>query len=306
MSKKKFNPLKTSLGNLISSRRKSYGYSQEEFAYAIGISARALSDIETGKSYPDLEHATIIDDYLDLSLMKFLAYQMETPNLILKYYFEEFETAQVDGFLDSMESILESIDLAIQYISENSLYYKKYLMAKAKIYLLNKNIPKAYRIYNAAYEINPDNYTKEARITDYRLYLTIQSIKPDLYSHDLNLLGKVARDSIKELYSKLDELEDYPELKLKYLFNILTIEVDNIQDYIPAKLTVEMVLTLSKQNRNMNIYYKALVYRSIIKFGLGDPTYVTDIDDYMEYFYINNQMGYFYSSLQLLKRYRII
>ena len=64
--------IRKKLGHSIRLKRKSLDLSQEDLASLIGISTKALSNIENGRSYPCLESSASIKSHTGLDCQKIL------------------------------------------------------------------------------------------------------------------------------------------------------------------------------------------------------------------------------------------
>lgn len=161
------DPMAVELGNVISAARKKRGYSQEEFAYLIGISVRALSKIENGYNYPSLITASLISEFLGFSIDSIIKSSSNNPELHINVLFSQFLYYMDNRDYESYVKICKTANLLSSNIRKNTIYYKKYLFIKSWDYIIKNDIRNGYNLLNEAYKINIVK-SEENQVLDYR------------------------------------------------------------------------------------------------------------------------------------------
>ena len=287
------------LGNVISDRRKKFGYNQIEFAELIGISVRALSKIENGYNISSLKTASLIDSLLDIDIMDFLKTFIYTPEQKISILYHEYNLALNNRDMKNLIDIYKEVEKLSSLVNTDSIYYKKYLFIKSWHLINSSDIVNAYETLEAAYKIQIIK-SEENRILNYKIYLLKESIAPDLET-SIDGIERVAKLAMANLISKSSELKDYPELRMKYLYNSLIIKMENLEDYsINPNIIIPLLQTALKLN-NYTTYFQTIFYRGIINYYSGTNYFYLDIDQALAYFYIQDNQVFFDSNVDLLR-----
>lgn len=295
----KFDKLRSEIGESIFVNRKLKGYSQEDFSYMIGISRRSLSKIENGHSYPSLITTSLIDEFLDMSIVDIVKTSSTNPSLHLSMLYNQFLYYLNNRDHNKISQIYNLMDDLISYIPTNSLEYKKYLFTKSWVHIINDEIPSAYEALTLAYSLRIKNNDDE-KILDYKIFLLKESIAPDLEDSS-EKIDEVAHISIRKLKEKAEELDAYPDLKMKYLYNALVIKIGNLKDYTADFGLLTAILDLSMTNNHLMTYFQTLLYRGIINYYNGNTQFYLDIDEALTYFYIKENHTFFDLDVNLLR-----
>lgn len=296
----KFDKIKSEIGESISLNRKLKGYNQENFAYILGISRRSLSKIENGHTYPSLITTSLIDEFLDISITDIIKSCSTNPNLHIRMLYSQFLYYLDNRNHNKICHIYELMDELISHIPTNSLEYKKYLFTKSWIYIINNHISSAYDTLTLAYNISINN-TEDQKVLDYKIFLLKESIAPDL-EYSSSKIDHVAQSSIRNLKEKVKELDTYPDLKMKYLYNTLVIKIGNLKDYSNDLDLLTSILDLSVKNHHLTTYFQTLFYRGMINYYNGNTYFYLDIDEALTYFYISENYDFFNSNVNLLRK----
>lgn len=295
----KFDKIRSEIGESISVNRKLKGYSQEDFSYMIGISRRSLSKIENGHSYPSLITTSLIDEFLDISIADIIKSSSDNPSLHLSMLYSQFLYYLDNRDHNKISQIYNLMDNLISYIPTNSLEYKKYLFTKSWVHIINDEISSAYEALTLAYNLNINN-TEDEEILDYKIFLLKESIAPDLEDSS-EKIDEVAHISIIKLKEKAEELDIYPDLKMKYLYNALVIKIGNLKDYTTDFDLLTAILDLSITNHHLMTYFQTLLYRGIINYYNNSSNFYLDIDEALTYFYIKENNVFFDLNVNLLR-----
>ena len=295
----KFDKLRSEIGESIFVNRKQKGYSQEDFSYMIGISRRSLSKIENGHSYPSLITTSLIDEFLDISIADIIKSSSTNPSLHLSMLYSQFLYYLDNRDHNKISQIFNLMGELISYIPINSLEYKKYLFTKSWVHIINDEISSAYEALTLAYNLNINN-TEDEEILDYKIFLLKESIAPDLEDSS-EKIDEVAYNSINNLIKKSKELDTYPDLKMKYLYNALVIKIGNLEDYHVDFDLLTAILDLSMTNNHLMTYFQTLFYRGIINYYNGNTQFYLDIDEALTYFYIKENHTFFDLNVNLLR-----
>lgn len=288
------------LGNVISDRRKKFGYNQIEFSELIGISVRALSKIENGYNIPSLKTASLIDSFLDINIMNLLKTFSHTPEQKISILYKEYNLALNNRDMENLIDIYKEVEKLSSLVSKNSIQYKKYLFIKSWHLINSGDITNAYENLKAAYNIQI-NKSEENRVLNYKIYLLKESIAPDLET-SIEGIERVAKLAMDNLIRKSSELKDYPELRMKYLYNSLIIKMENLEDYsISPHIVIPLLQTALKLN-NYTTYFQTIFYRGMINYYNGTTYFYLDIDEALEYFYIQDNQVFFDSNVDLLRK----
>lgn len=291
--------LKKMTGQYIAYNRHISGYSQEKLANLICISPRALSKIESGESLPSLVNATLIDKLLNISLMDFIKKDILNPELNINILYSEFLYYYEKRDIDKINSIFSQMINYSPYISKNSIQYKKYLFVSAWQSIFSMNYIKSYKLLIEAYQIKiPKSY--ESKELDLKIYILKESIAPDLEEDEISI-DKRSIKSIDNLKKITIEMNDYPIMKLKCLYNILVINIENLENYsIDCKL-LDNIIDLCISNNEVKLYYQCVFYRGIINFYNNSPVFHLDLDEALNYFFISNNDTFFNHNVKLMK-----
>ena len=295
----RFDKLRSEIGDSISVNRKLKGYSQEDFSYMIGISRRSLSKIENGHSYPSLITTSLIDEFLDISIADIIKSSSTNPSLHLSMLYSQFLYYLDNRDHNKIIRIFKLMSELIRYIPTKSLEYKKYLFTKSWVHIINNQIPSAYEALTLAYNLRIKN-NEDDKILDYKIFLLKESIAPDLEDSS-EKIDEVANSSIRKLKEKAEELEAYPDLKMKYLYNALVIKIGNLKDYTADFDLLTAILDLSMTNHHLMTYFQTLFYRGIINYYNGNTQFYLDIDEALTYFYIKENHTFFDLDVNLLR-----
>ena len=295
----KFDKIRSEIGESISFNRKLKGYSQEEFSYMLGISRRSLSKIENGHNYPSLVTTSLIDEFLDMSIADIIKTSSTNPSLHLSMLYSQFLYYLDNRDHNKIIQIFKLMSELIRYIPTKSLEYKKYLFTKSWVHIINNEISSAYETLTLAYNLKINN-TEDQKILDYKIFLLKESIAPDLEDSS-EKIDEVAHSSIRKLKEKAEELDAYPDLKMKYLYNALVIKIGNLKDYNIDFDLLTAILDLSMTNNHLMTYFQTLFYRGIINYYNGNTHFYLDIDEALTYFYIKENYTFFDSNVNLLR-----
>ena len=173
------DPMAVELGNVISDRRKKFGYNQIEFSELIGISVRALSKIENGYNIPSLKTASFIDSFLDINIMNLLKTFSNTPEQKISILHNEYNLALNNRGMENLIDIYKEVEKLSSLVNKDSIQYKKYLFIKSWHLINTGDIVNAYQTLEAAYKIQIIR-SEENKILNYKIYLLKESIAPDL------------------------------------------------------------------------------------------------------------------------------
>lgn len=296
----KFDKLRSDIGESISVNRKLKGYSQEDFSYMIGISRRSLSKIENGHSYPSLITTSLIDEFLGISIADTIKTSSTNPSLHLNMLYSQFLYYLDNRDHNKIIKIFKLMGELISYIPTNSLEHKKYLFTKSWVHIINNEISSAYEALTLAYNLRIKN-NEDEKILDYKIFLLKESIAPDLEDSS-DKIDEVAHSSISNLKAKANELDTYPDLKMKYLYNALVIKIGNLEDYTTDFDLLTTILDLSIINQHLMTYFQTLFYRGIINYYNGNAHFYLDLDEALTYFYISENYDFFNSNVNLLRK----
>ena len=296
----KFDKLRSEIGESISVNRKQKGYSQEDFSYIIGISRRSLSKIENGHSYPSLITTSLIDEFLDMSIADIIKSSSTNPSLHLSMLYSQFLYYLDNRDHNKIIKIYKLMDDLIRYIPTNSLEYKKYLFTKSWVHIINNEISSAYETLTLAYSLRIKN-NEDEKILNYKIFLLKESIAPDLEDSS-EKIDEVAYNSINNLIKKSKELDTYPDLKMKYLYNALVIKIGNLEDYHVNFDLLTDIIDLSITNRHLTTYFQTLFYRGIINYYNDIDHFYLDIDEALAYFCIQKNQVFFDSNVDFLRK----
>lgn len=294
-----FDKLRSEIGESISVNRKLKVYSQEDFSYMIGISRRSLSKIENGHSYPSLINTSLIDEFLDMSIADIIKTSSTNPSLHLTMLYSQFLYYLDNRGHNKIIKIYKLMDDLIRYIPTNSLEYKKYLFTKSWVHIINNEISSAYEALTLAYNLRIKN-NEDEKILDYKIFLLKESIAPDLEDSS-EKIDEVAYISIRKLKEKAEELDIYPDLKMKYLYDALVIKIGNLKDYTTDFDLLTAILDLSITNHHLMTYFQTLLYRGIINYYNDSSNFYLDIDEALTYFYIKENNVFFDLNGNLLR-----
>lgn len=294
-----FDKLRSEIGESISVNRKLKVYSQEDFSYMIGISRRSLSKIENGHSYPSLINTSLIDEFLDMSIADIIKTSSTNPSLHLTMLYSQFLHYLDNRGHNKIIKIYKLMDDLIRYIPTNSLEYKKYLFTKSWVHIINNEISSAYEALTLAYNLRIKN-NEDEKILDYKIFLLKESIAPDLEDSS-EKIDEVAYISIRKLKEKAEELDIYPDLKMKYLYDALVIKIGNLKDYTTDFDLLTAILDLSITNHHLMTYFQTLLYRGIINYYNDSSNFYLDIDEALTYFYIKENNVFFDLNGNLLR-----
>lgn len=294
-----FDKLRSEIGESISVNRKLKVYSQEDFSYMIGISRRSLSKIENGHSYPSLINTSLIDEFLDMSIADIIKTSSTNPSLHLTMLYSQFLYYLDNRGHNKIIKIYKLMDDLIRYIPTNSLEYKKYLFTKSWVHIINNEISSAYEALTLAYNLRIKN-NEDEKILDYKIFLLKESIAPDLEDSS-EKIDEVAYISIRKLKEKAEELDIYPNLKMKYLYDALVIKIGNLKDYTTDFDLLTAILDLSITNHHLMTYFQTLLYRGIINYYNDSSNFYLDIDEALTYFYIKENNVFFDLNGNLLR-----
>lgn len=294
------DPIAVELGNVISATRKKRGYSQEEFAYLIGISVRALSKIENGHNLPSLSTASLIDSFLDINIINILKKFTDNPEQKISLLYNEYNLSLNNREMSNLNIIYKEIENLSRLVSKNSIQYKKYLFIKSWHLINSGDITNAYENLKAAYNIQI-NKSEENRVLNYKIYLLKESIAPDLET-SIEGIERVANLAMDNLIRKSSELQDYPELRMKYLYNSLIIKMENLEDYSMNPYILIPLLQVALKLNSYTTYFQTIFYRGIINYYNGTTFFYIDIDEALEYFYIQKNQVFFDSNVDFLRK----
>ncbi|WP_049944504.1 helix-turn-helix transcriptional regulator [Anaerococcus provencensis] len=293
------DPMAVELGNVISAARKKRGYSQEEFAYLIGISVRALSKIENGYNYPSLITASLISEFLGFSIDSIIKSSSNNPELHINVLFSQFLYYMDNRDYESYVKICKTANLLSSNIRKNTIYYKKYLFIKSWDYIIKNDIRSGHTLLNEAYKINKVK-SEENQILDYRIFLVIQTIYPDLFKNEDDII-KASLLSIDRLSNMLENLDSYPDLKMKYLYSILMIAIENLEDYNMSVKYLVQLIKISSIRNHLIIYYQSIFYRGLVNYLKGAQDFYIDLDDSLMYFFISGNDDFFKHNTMLIR-----
>ena len=288
------------LGIVISDRRKKFGYNQIEFSELIGISVRALSKIENGYNIPSLKTASLIDSFLDINIMNLLKTFSHTPEQKISILYKEYNLALNNRDMENLIDIYKEVEKLSSLVNKDSIQYKKYLFIKSWHLINSGDIVKAYENLKAAYKIQIIK-SEENRILNYKIYLLKESIAPDLET-SIDGIERVAKLSMDNLIRKSSELQNYPELRMKYLYNSLIIKMENLEDYSMNPYILIPLLQIALKLNSYTTYFQTVFYRGMINYYNGTTYFYLDIDEALEYFYIQDNQVFFDSNVDLLRK----
>ncbi len=294
------DPMAVELGNVISDRRKKFGYNQIEFSELIGISVRALSKIENGYNIPSLRTASLIDSFLDINIMNLLKTFSHTSEQKISILYKEYNLALNNRDMKNLVDIYNDVENLSSLVSKNSIQYKKYLFIKSWHLINTGDIVNAYQTLEATYKIQIIK-SEENKILNYKIYLLKESIAPDLET-SIEAIERVAKLSMDNLIRESSELKDYPELRMKYLYNSLIIKMENLEDYSMNSNIMITLLQISLKLNNYTTYFQTIFYRGIINYYSGTNYFYLDIDQALAYFYIQDNQVFFDSNVDLLRK----
>lgn len=296
---KTYDPVAIELGDFISISRKQHGYSQEEFAYLIGISVRALSKIENGYNYPSLITASLIGEFLGFSIDSLIKASSNNPELHMNILFSQFLYYMNKREYNAYKNIYKTANILSPNIRKDTIYYKKYLFIKSWNYIIKNDIRNGYNLLKEAYKINIAK-SEENQVLDYRIFLITQTIYPDLYKNN-NEIIRASLESIDNLSNMLEKLDSYPDLKMKYLYSILMISIENLEDYNKSvKYLVQLIKTSSIQN-HLVTYYQSVFYRGLVNYSKGFKDYYLDFDNSLMYFFVSGNDDFFKHNTMLIR-----
>lgn len=293
------DPMAVELGNVISAARKKRGYSQEEFAYLIGISVRALSKIENGYNYPSLITASLISEFLGFSIDSIIKSSSNNPELHINVLFSQFLYYMDNRDYESYVKICKTANLLSSNIRKNTIYYKKYLFIKSWDYIIKNDIRNGYNLLNEAYKINIVK-SEENQVLDYSIFLITQTIYPDLYKNNDEIL-RASLESIDNLSNMLEKLEYYPDLKMKYLYSILMISIENLEDYNKSVKYLVQLIKISSIQNHLVTYYQSVFYRGLVNYFKGAKDFYIDLDDSLMYFFVSGNDDFFKHNTMLIR-----
>lgn len=294
------DPMAVELGNVISATRKKRGYSQEEFAYLIGISVRALSKIENGYNIPSLKTASLIDSFLDINSIDLVNTFSDNPEQKISLLYNEYNLSLNNREMSNLINIYKDVEKLSSLVNKDSIQYKKYLFIKSWHLINSGDITNAYENLKAAYNIQI-NKSEENRVLNYKIYLLKESIAPDLET-SIDGIERVANLAMDNLIRKSSELQDYPELRMKYLYNSLIIKMENLEDYSMNPYILIPLLQIALKLNSYTTYFQTIFYRGIINYYNGTTYFYIDIDEALEYFYIQKNQVFFDSNVDFLRK----
>ena len=295
-----YNPTYIKIGDLIATNRKLQGYTQEEFAHIIGISIRALSKIENGYNLPSLSTASLIDSLLNISIMDLLRMFTNNPEQKISILYNEYNLALNNRNMKNLNKIYNDVETLSSLVSKNSIRYKKYLFIKSWHLINSGDIVKAYQTLEAAYKVQIIK-SEENRILNYKIYLLRESIAPDLET-SIDGIERVAKLSMDNLIRKSSELQNYPELRMKYLYNSLIIKMENLEDYSMNPYILIPLLQIALKLNSYTTYFQTIFYRGILNYYNGTTYFYLDIDEALAYFYIQKNQVFFDSNVDFLRK----
>lgn len=299
----KANPEKIAVGRYISHNRKLMGLSQENLAQLTNISSRSMSNIENGYFYPSLPVAYRINNLLNISLLDFIANINSEPLLLFNSLYEQYLYYFEIKDFDKLKELFNQIEILKKDIPIDSVYYKKFLFVLSLDYLTNQNISMCYENLKKAYSLKLPA-SQRSKILDYKIFLLKESIAPDL-GKTSEQIDEIAIQSIKNLEKVLPELDDKPKMKMSYLYNIIVIKIENLDDYDIKELLIQL-LDISLTNNRIDVYHQAIFYRGLYKNTKSYKYFYEDIDQALMYFYITKNNILFYHDINLLKSVNLI
>lgn len=103
------------------------------------------------------------------------------------------------------------------------------------------------------------------------------------------------------LIRESSELKDYPELRMKYLYNSLIIKMENLEDYSMNSNIIITLLQIALKLNSYTTYFQTIFYRGMIKYYNANSNFYLDLDEALTYFYIKQNYTFFDSNVNLLK-----
>lgn len=292
-----FDYKKIAIGDYIRQHRKLAGLSQEKLACLLGTSTRSLSNVENGYAYPSFKLVYKLNNLLKINLIEYFSSVDNDPLFVFISLYEQYLHYLETREYDKLHKLFEKIDFQRIDIAKDTIYYKQLLFVEGIKYLINKDNEKCYESLSKAYNLKLPK-PKRSKDLDYRILLLIESIAPTLEKNS-GEIAEISIISINKLENTLNELKDYPYLKMRYLYNILTIKVENINDYDVRDIFPE-ILALSLNFNCLDIYYQSIFYRGLFKKYKNDQYFYNDIDDSLIYFYISSRDDLFEHNIRLL------
>lgn len=294
---------KIEVGEYISYHRNLCGLSQSDLAFLVGISTRSMSNIENGYFYPSLPVAYKLNNLLNISLLDFISLINEQPlylfNDLYKKYLFYIETKN----FKKLPNLYKRIDNLKDYVSKDTIYYKQLLFIISLNHLINKDYDKSLINLKKAYDLKLPK-SKISTDLNYRILLLKETISPDLGKNSDDI-DRISTNSIYNLQKIIPELEDKPELKMKFLYNILVIKIENMNDFDIKNILAEL-LELSQRFKRLDIYYQVIFYRGLYKFHKSYCNFFEDINDALEHFFITENIILFNHNVNFLKIMNII
>jgi|GEM_PF-1045508 DNA-binding helix-turn-helix protein len=299
----KFDCNKLKLGKYIAFNRKLNGLSQEDFAYLVGISPRSISNIENGYHYPSLLISYKINKLLNISLLDYISDLNEEPLFLFNALYEKYlHYLEAHDFYKS-KNLFKKIDLLRKHIPVDTIYYKRFLFALSWNYLINKDYKNCFDHLNIAYNLKLPK-SKLSKHLNYKILLLRESVSPNLAKNS-DEFKKISRKSIKILKKVLIELKCNQYLTMEYLYAILVIEIENLNNYY-VKEIIENLLKLSLKFNRLDIYYQVIFYRGLYKNYKCSPSFYNDIDESLMNLYLTKNNTLFKHDIQFLNNINLI